>query len=83
MQTPELRKDGDQKSRESLDKDRLLTPQQLANMLNLPIASIYDMRYRGTGPTAIKISGKALRFRLSDVEAWLRDRETQSSAEDG
>jgi predicted DNA-binding transcriptional regulator AlpA len=82
MQTQVLRKDSDQKSRESLDKDRLLTPQQLANMLNLPIASIYDMRYRGTGPRAIKISGKALRFRLSDVEAWLRDRETQSSAED-
>jgi predicted DNA-binding transcriptional regulator AlpA len=81
MQNQQLTKGDGKNSRQSPENDRLMTPSQLAEMLSLPLASIYDMRYRGTGPRAIKLTGKALRFRLSDVESWLKERETASTAQ--
>jgi predicted DNA-binding transcriptional regulator AlpA len=81
MKNRALKTDSGQESRWDHEKDPLLTPQQLADMLSLPLSSIYDMRYRGMGPRALKLNDKALRFRLSDVQAWLASRETTSSAD--
>jgi len=51
--------------------DELLTVQELAHMLRVPIQSIYDMRHRGKGPRGIRPTGGKLLFRRSDVDAWL------------
>lgn len=45
-------------------------PEALADSLGVPLRTIYAWRARGKGPRAHKI-GKHLRFRDSDVEAWL------------
>jgi excisionase family DNA binding protein len=57
--------------------DRLLSVQDLAATLQVPVATIYRWRYTEDGPPRIRV-GRHLRFRESDVEAWLRRREDKS-----
>ena len=53
--------------------DALLSPQQLADYLAVPVATVYRWRCEGTGPRGIRI-GKHVRYRRPDVEAWLETR---------
>ncbi len=48
----------------------LLTAQKLADLLNVPIATIYTWRYLGTGPPGFRV-GRHLRYRQSDLERWI------------
>lgn len=50
----------------------LLTTEDLAEYLQVPLKTIYDWRTNGTGPTAYKF-GRHLRYRACDVEAWIAD----------
>ena len=49
---------------------RLLTVQELADLLQVPAKTIYAWRYKRIGPPAVPM-GKYLRFRAEDVAAWL------------
>ncbi len=49
---------------------RLLSPLELAEILGVPVTTIYAWRARGYGPPAIRV-GKHLRWRPEEVEAWL------------
>ena len=49
---------------------RLLTVQELADLLQIPTKTIYTWRYKRIGPPAVPM-GKYLRFRAEDVAAWL------------
>lgn len=53
--------------------DALLSPQELADYLKVPVKSVYRWRVEGTGPAGMRV-GKHVRFRLSDVDAWLTAR---------
>lgn len=48
----------------------LLSPQRLADLMDIPVATIYRWRSAGTGPRGHRI-GKHVRYRVADVEAWL------------
>ncbi|MGH8924013.1 MAG: helix-turn-helix domain-containing protein [Acidimicrobiia bacterium] len=50
--------------------DRLLTVDDLAEYLDVPVATIYSWRYRRQGPPGFRV-GRHLRFRQSDVEDWI------------
>jgi len=52
--------------------DRLLSARELAEYLGFQAGTIVDWAEAGTVP-AFKLGGK-LRFRLSEVEAWLEGR---------
>lgn len=52
---------------------RLLTVQELSDLLQIPTKTIYTWRYKGIGPPAVPI-GKYLRFRAEDVAALLDSR---------
>lgn len=52
---------------------RLLTVEELADLLQVPTKTIYAWRYKGIGPPAVPV-GKYLRFRTEDVAAWLDTR---------
>ena len=52
------------------DLDRLVSPQDLASYLGVPLATVYSWRYRHEGPPGIRI-GRHLRYRWSDVQKWL------------
>jgi excisionase family DNA binding protein len=54
----------------SRDPFELLSPNQLADLLAIPVATVYRWRSAGSGPRGHRI-GKHVRFRRSDVEAWL------------
>jgi excisionase family DNA binding protein len=51
-------------------KERLLSAQEVAHLLAVPLSTLYGWRYKGTGPRAYRV-GKHLRYRGSDVGAWL------------
>ncbi len=55
------------------DIDRLLTVEDLATFLDIPIKTLYAWRYRGEGPVGFRV-GKHVRYRWTDVEQWIRDR---------
>jgi len=50
--------------------DRLLTVEELAEYLVVPLATIYGWRYRGIGPVGFRV-GRHVRFRFTDVERWI------------
>ena len=60
--------------------DRLLTVQELANYLGVPVATIYAWRYRHEGPPGFRV-GRHVRFRRSDIEGWLNDQLDKVRAE--
>jgi excisionase family DNA binding protein len=51
-------------------RTELLSPEGLAELLGVSVATCYAWRYKGTGPRSIKV-GKHLRYRRADVDAWL------------
>ena len=50
--------------------DRLLTPLELAQLLSVPIATLYRWRYLDSGPRSVRV-GRHVRYFASDVEEWL------------
>jgi excisionase family DNA binding protein len=50
--------------------NRLVTVEELADYLGVPVATIYAWRYRREGPLGFRV-GKHLRFRWRDVEEWI------------
>ena len=48
----------------------LWTAQDVADYLLVPIATLYQWRYLGTGPTAYRV-GRHLRYEPAAVQAWL------------
>jgi excisionase family DNA binding protein len=54
--------------------DRLMTLAELAEMLGVPVNTVYQWRTRGEGPPGYRI-GRHMRYRRSAVELWL---ETQT-----
>ena len=55
---------------ENGEKDKLMTPRQLAQYLESSISALSQYRALGTGPEYFKI-GKMVRYRKSDVNQWL------------
>jgi excisionase family DNA binding protein len=50
--------------------EKLLTPDDLAEALGVPKATLYRWRYLGRGPVALAV-GRHLRYRPAEVEKWL------------
>jgi excisionase family DNA binding protein len=61
-----------------MDRERLLTVEELAEYLGVPVATIYAWRYRREGPSGFKV-GKHVRYRWRDVEEWI-ERQLQDAA---
>lgn len=58
--------------------DPLLSIQELAAYLDLPVATLYAWRYRGQGPPGFKV-GRHVRYRHSDVDRWINDQLASST----
>ena len=65
-------------------KDRnmqpLLTQRQASEMLALSERTLERFRISGIGPKFVRM-GKSIRYRLSDVEAWIASRTVGSTSE--
>lgn len=47
------------------------TPAALGERLGMTTGALAQMRYRGNGPRFIKLGGRQIRYRESDIQAWL------------
>ena len=54
----------------ALNPDPLLSVSELAAYVGVPKQTVYSWRTRRRGPKAYQV-GKYLRFRLSEIDAWL------------
>jgi excisionase family DNA binding protein len=59
--------------------ETMMTPEDLANFLGVPVATLYRWRHQGDGPRAYKV-GRHLRWRRADVEQWLDLQSNQGEA---
>jgi excisionase family DNA binding protein len=59
--------------------DDLFEDHTLAEILNVPVATLANWRYQGRGPRFVKV-GRHVRYRRSDVEAWLERNARESTA---
>jgi len=59
-----------------MQEDKLLTLQELCNLLHLKPATIYSLIYHKKIPV-VKLSSRCLRFRLSDIQAWIAAKTVQ------
>jgi len=60
---------------DDLDAHRFLTEAATAHLLNVSTMTLIRMAKRGEGPPRLKLSDRMVRYRLADVEAWVRERE--------
>ncbi|SED34843.1 AlpA family transcriptional regulator [Streptomyces sp. TLI_105] len=51
--------------------DRYLTPVDVAELLGVPIETIYQWRRKRTGPRGFRV-GRHVRFDPTDVQTWVR-----------
>ncbi|MDT0378552.1 helix-turn-helix domain-containing protein [Streptomyces sp. DSM 42041] len=59
--------------------DRYLTPQDVADLLSVPLETVYAWRRKRTGPPGFRI-GKHLRYDPAAVRAWIDQRSSQQAA---
>ncbi|WP_326649141.1 helix-turn-helix transcriptional regulator [Streptomyces sp. NBC_01750] len=50
--------------------DRYLTPVDLADLLGVPIETVYQWRRKRTGPRGFRV-GRHLRYDPQDVRVWV------------
>ena len=60
-------------------EDRLLSPQEVADWLGVPVNTLYQWRHRGEGPLGFRV-GKHVRYRREDVAAWIDERAKETAA---
>ncbi|BCO41341.1 hypothetical protein MINTM001_24800 [Mycobacterium paraintracellulare] len=53
------------------DPSAIATSAEVAEFLHITEAALAQDRYRGTGPKFIKVGGRRVRYRWSDVYAYL------------
>jgi excisionase family DNA binding protein len=54
------------------ESHNVLSIQEVAKLLNVPVSTIYAWKRRGEGPPYYKI-GRKLRYRKSDARKWLAE----------
>lgn len=63
-------------------KDSLLTSRDAAKILNMSVYWMERKRWLGDGPEYLKV-GRAVRYRLSDLEKYLSNRGRNSTSDIG
>lgn len=58
--------------------DANMTQDELAGELKVPPRTLSQWRYLGRGPAYVKVGGR-VRYRRSDVEAWMQDNRVETS----
>jgi predicted DNA-binding transcriptional regulator AlpA len=66
----------------ALDDDPVLPPWQAGPRVGLAPSTLAKMRMDGRGPRFIRLSATRVAYRLSALNAWLAERERESTLED-
>ena len=51
-------------------RERLLTVEDLAEYLGVPVTTLYAWRYHRQGPPGFRV-GRHVRYRWTDIEEWI------------
>lgn len=62
-------------------KSALMTEADLADYLRLSKQTLRNWRVQGKGPKFVKISGRAVRYRITDICAWSENLIISSTSE--
>lgn len=54
--------------------DQLMTLEEVAEYLSVPVSTIYRWNTMNTGPAYIKV-GRHTRYRMKDIQHWLKEKE--------
>jgi predicted DNA-binding transcriptional regulator AlpA len=57
--------------------EKILSPTEVAELLGVTSAALTQMRYLGRGPDYLRLSAQRIRYRRSDVDAWLERRRVE------
>ncbi len=57
---------------------KLLTPKEAAELLSVPESTLAQWRSQRRGPPFIKLEGRLVRYRLSELEGYLSDHSVSS-----
>ena len=60
----------------------LLTQREAATLLKLSQRTIERLRVSGLGPKFIRVSGRSIRYRLTDIETYVSSRVVGSTSEE-
>jgi predicted site-specific integrase-resolvase len=63
-------------------KEKRLTPEELAELWNVPLATLSQWRWNGRGPEFIKL-GKRIMYRLQEVEVFEEEKLRRSTTRKG
>jgi excisionase family DNA binding protein len=61
----------------------LITPPEAAQLLNVSERSLENWRHRGAGPAFVRVSGRCIRYRHTDLLDWIDDRLRTSTVDPG
>ncbi|MFN4275745.1 MAG: helix-turn-helix transcriptional regulator [Ferrovibrio sp.] len=61
--------------------ERLLTPEQVSELTGLAEQTLARYRVSGGGPAFIRISARCIRYRESDLRAWIEAKAVLSTSE--
>jgi excisionase family DNA binding protein len=62
------------------ERQRLISPADLAEFLGVPVRTVYGWQTRGIGPRSFRV-GRHTRYRHEDIEAWLAERADRERGE--
>lgn len=65
-----------------MTREPLLTIEEVAEYLRVPVRTLYNWRTRNKGPAAYKV-GRELRYSSSDLDAWMESQKTAPVQSDG
>jgi excisionase family DNA binding protein len=60
-------------TKEAVGPVRLLSAREVAELLQIPVGTIYQWRCTGVGPTSMRV-GRHVRFNPEDVASWVEGR---------
>ena len=61
------------------DRRPLLSAEELADYLGVPLSTVYVWNHRRQGPPALKV-GRHLRYRWAEVATWLEEQAIDRAA---
>ena len=64
---------------ETKGPEHLLRPNDVAEILGVPVATLYQWRYQQKGPRALRV-GRHLRYRQQDLQEYIAGRLLDSSS---
>jgi prophage regulatory protein len=59
-------------------EDRLLTRPQVEFLVGLGRSTLYQWMAEGRFPKPVRVGNRLVRWRLSDIDAWVQARETKA-----